>query len=270
MHIHFLDPYRPRMSPVHALDSRVKFVLGVAFVLTAAVMPSGAWAAYLLLLGVILSVEVASLIGVGYVLKRAGLALPFVLAAFPLLFTIPGRPLFVLSLGGWSLTASAEGLERLVSVGFKSWLSIQAAVVLSATTPFPELLRAMRSVGLPRLIIAVFGLMWRYMFLLADEALRLMRARSARSAEAPPAEGRQGVRAGGTLAWRARVAGGMAGSLFLRAFERSDRVYAAMLARGYDGEVRLLRVSPLSARDVLVLVGGLALLLCLLTVGFLL
>ncbi len=265
MHIHLLDPYRRQPSPVHALDSRAKFVLTVAFVLTAALLPIGAWAAYLLLLALILSVEVMSLLGVGHVLKRASLALPFVVAALPLLFTIEGRPLFTLGIGGWSLTASVEGLERLVSVALKSWLSIQAAVVLAATTQFPELLRAMRAVGMPRLIMAIFGLMWRYLFLLADEALRLMRARSARSGQAEPRR-----RPGGTLAWRARVTGGMAGSLFLRAYERSDRIYAAMLARGYDGEVRLLATPSLPRRDRLVLLGGLGVLTLLLALGYML
>ncbi len=270
MHVHFLEPYRPRPSPVHALDSRVKFILSVAFVLTAALMPFGAWPAYLLLAAVILSAEVLSLLGVGYVLKRANLALPFVLAAFPLLFTIEGRHLFTLGLGGWSLTASMEGLERFVSVALKSWLSIQAAVLLAATTPFPELLRAMRAVRLPRLIIGVFGLMWRYLFVLADEALRLMRARSARSGAAALDGADPRVRPGGTLIWRARVAGGMAGSLFLRAFERSDRIYTGMLARGYDGEVRLLAVPSLRLRDAIVLLGGLALLAGLLALSYVL
>lgn len=260
MHVHFLDPYRPRSSPVHALDSRVKFILTVAFVLAAGLMPFGAWPAYLLLLALTLSVGVLSLLGVGHVLKRANLALPFVLAAFPLLFTIEGKHLFTLGLGGWSLTASMEGLERFVSVALKSWLSIQAAVILTATTPFPELLRAMRAVGVPRLIVAIFGLMWRYLFVLADEALRLMRARSARSGAAALNTAGRRSRAGGTMTWRARVAGGMAGSLFLRAFERSDRIYAGMLARGYDGEVRLLAEPSLRRRDAFVLLSGLVLL----------
>lgn len=265
MHVHFLDPYQPRTSPVHALDSRAKLVLTLAFVLTAALMPTGAWAAYLLLLALVVSVELLSLLGVGFVVKRASLALPFVLAALPLLFTVEGRPVFEVAVGASSFAASVEGLERFVSVALKSWLSVQAAVVLAATTPFPDLLQAMRSLGFPRLIIGIFGLMWRYLFLLVDESLRLMRARSARSGES---EVRR--RSGGTLAWRARVAGGMVGNLFLRAYERSDRIYAAMLARGYDGEVRLLTVPSLPRRDRLVVVVGTTLLASLLLLGFLL
>jgi cobalt/nickel transport system permease protein len=61
-----------------------------------------------------------------------------------------------------------------------------------------------------------------------------------------------GRRAGGKLIWRAQVAGGMIGGLFLRSYERSERVYAAMLARGYAGEMRLLNPPQLQKRDVFV------------------
>ncbi len=255
MHLHFLDPYQPRNSPVHALDARLKFVLTLAFILTVSLTPAGAWPVYILLLALVVSAEVLSGLGIGYVQKRALLALPFVLAALPVIFTLYGRPLFSLPIGGWTLTASVEGLERFVSVALKSWLSMQAAVVLAAATQFPELLQAMRAVGIPRLLVAMFGLMWRYLFVLVDEALRLMRARAARSAWGTEA----GKRSGGSVAWRARVTGGMAGSLFLRAFERSDRIYVAMLARGYDGEVRALPLPPLRAAGWFLLAAGLTL-----------
>ena len=79
-----------------------------------------------------------------------------------------------------------------------------------------------------------------------------MRARSARSG-APP---QLGGKAGGSVAWRARVTGGMAGNLFVRGFERGDRIYAAMSARGYDGEVRAFAVPPLQSSDWMMLAGG--------------
>jgi cobalt/nickel transport system permease protein len=216
----------------------------------------GAWPIYLLLLSLALSVIIASNLGVGYVLKRSALALPFALAAFPLLFTFPGAPLFATRLGPWDLAVSAAGAERFASILFKSWISVQVAIVLAASTYFPELLVAMRAVKIPRLLVATVGLMWRYLFVLADEALRLMRARAARSGQAS----QPGLKSGGTLAWRARVMGGLAGNLFLRALERADRIYAAMAARGYDGEVRALPLPRLPAAQKAALAGGLAVL----------
>jgi cobalt/nickel transport system permease protein len=265
MHIHFLDPYRPRISPVHALDGRVKFVLTAAFILTTSLTPVAAWPVYILLFAIILSVEILSGLGVGFVLKRAMLALPFALAAFPVIFTNGEKALLSFSIGPWTLTAHAEGLARFVSVVLKSWLSVQAAVVMAASTPFPELLQAMRAVGIPRLLVGMFGLMWRYLFVMVDEALRLMRARTARSGQSTLAGGKPG----GSVLWRARVTGGMAGNLFLRAFERSDHIYVAMLSRGYDGEVRLLPLAPLDRTTRFGLAAGLALLGLLLSFGIL-
>lgn len=263
MHIHFLDPYRLGTSPVHTLDSRVKLVLALAYILTAALTPPAAWPVYILLFSIILSVEILSGLGVGFVLKRTVFALPFVLAALPVIFTVGGRALFSLSIGSWTLTGYAEGLERFVSVALKSWLSVQATIVLAASTPFPDLLKAMRAIRLPPLLVAIFGLMWRYLFVLVDEALRLMRARASRSGVIAGSS----RKAGGSVAWRARVAGGMAGNLFLRSFDRSERIYMAMLSRGYDGETRALPMSALGFVSWLVLGLGLFLHILLLVFG---
>lgn len=181
MHVHFLDPYHYGHSPLHRLDPRVKLVLALAFILTASLTPVGAWAAYILLLALVLSVEMLSELGIRYVLKRAFLATPFVLAALPLLLTVPGTPIATFTLGAWTFTMTLQGAERVLSIAFKSWGSIQMAIVLAATTSFPELLSAMRALRIPKLLVAIFGLMWRYMFVLVDEAMRLMRARAARS-----------------------------------------------------------------------------------------
>jgi cobalt/nickel transport system permease protein len=253
LHIHFLDPYQAGNSPVHRLDARVKFVLTVAFILSIALIPIGVWPIYILLLTTILSAIILSGIGILHVMKRAVLAFPFMLAALPLIFTTLGQPLFTMSIGTWEITVTLSGVERFVSISLKSWISVQAAILLTSTTPFPDLLAAMRAVRVPRLMVAIFGLMWRYLFVLVDEALRLLRARVARSSNA----GFPGLRAGGSLAWRAQTAGGMAGNLFMRSLERSDRIYAAMLARGYDGEIRAVPLPKLEVYNwMLLIVGG--------------
>jgi cobalt/nickel transport system permease protein len=214
----------------------------------------------------ILSVEIMSELGIGYVLKRSALAIPFMLAAVPIIFTYPGPELVSFNLGPWMFSISAPGLERFISITFKSWLSVQAAIVLAASTPFPDLLVAMRAIKLPRMLVAIFSLMWRYLFVLADEAIRLNRARAARSGHPDNPD----ARVGGSIAWRARVTGGIAGSLFLRALERSDRIYMAMVSRGYDGEVRSFPLPKLGAYEWVVLGFGIAVLSMLLLLAFLL
>jgi cobalt/nickel transport system permease protein len=260
MHVHFLDPYRSGHSAIHQLDPRIKFVLAVAFIFTTALTPTGAWPVYILLFALAISVEVLSELGVGFVLRRAMLALPFVLAALPVIFTIQGQALFSLPIGPWTLTATIPGLERFISIALKSWISVQIAIVLATSTPFPDLMVAMRAIHIPRLLVAIFGLMWRYLFVFADEALRLIRARLARSGQSD----QPGLKTGGKVLWRARIAGGMAGNLFLRAFERSDRIYMAMVARGYDGEVRAAPLPRLRPGDWVILTSALVLFVSLL------
>jgi cobalt/nickel transport system permease protein len=266
MHIHLADPYRPGASAMHQLDARIKFVLAIAFILTAALTPVGAWPVYVLLFSLVLSAALLTDLGIGYVLKRAALALPFVLAALPLLFTVGGSPLLVLPVASWTVTLTAQGLARFASIALKSWLSVQAAIILVSTTPFTQLLVAMRAVRVPRLLVAIFGLMWRYLFVLVDEVLRLMRARASRSGHSDE----PGMKPGGSLRWRARVTGGMAGNLFLRSFERGDRIYVAMMARGYDGEVRSLPIPPLRATHWAILGAGIGVLALLLAFAYLL
>jgi cobalt/nickel transport system permease protein len=254
MHLHALDTYRPGISPVHKLDSRVKLVCAVAFIITAALTPDGAWPAYVLLTALSLSLVVASGLGVGFVWRRSVVVLPFALAAVSVAFATHGQSLFEVDIWRWRLVLSDAGLIRFVSIVFKAWLSVQMAIVLTATTAFPALLQAMRSLGIPKILVGTFGFTYRYLFIIADEALRMMRARSARSGSA-------GGRGGGSILWRARVTGNMAGSLFLRSLARSERVYDAMVSRGYDGEVRLMDAPVLRAQDVVmgvVLVGLLA------------
>ena len=281
MHIHALDAYHDRASLIHALDGRVKLALAVLFIASTALTPDGAWPAYVLMIALALGVAVASRLGVGFVQRRAAVAFPFALAAVTVVFSTPGQPLLATQVLGRQLALTDAGLVRFVSILLKSWLSVQVAVVLTASTPFPALLQAMRGLHLPRVLVAIAGFTYRYIFVIGDEALRLMRARAARSggpsvstarlgvlqsgrstgiarvsrhglAGIPSRDGAPGVRGCAGVLWRARVTGGMVGSLFLRSVERSERIYGAMLARGYDGEVRSLRSPVLQSRDVIV------------------
>ena len=136
---------------------------------------------------------------------------------------------------GWQLTITDAGLVRFVTILLKSGVSVLMATLLAATTTFPDLLRAMRGIGIPKVLVGTIAFMYRYIFVLADEVLTMLRAREARSAVGPA-----GQKAGGTVFWRARIVGGMVGSLFVRSLARSERVYQAMASRGYAGELRWL------------------------------
>lgn len=260
-HVSPFDAYRAEDSFWHRLDSRVKLVLTLAFVLCVSLSPIGAWPVYILLLAFVLSASVLAELGPAFVLRRAWVALPFALAALPLLVAVQGTPLFSIPVGPWLLAVSAAGVERFVSIALKSWLSVQMAILLTATTPLPDLLLALRALRLPKLLVAILGLMWRYLAVLGDEAMRMVRAREAHS-------GSWHDRSGGTLVWRAGVTGAMAGSLFLRGYERSERIYNAMLARGYDGTIRSFPLRPVPFRERVLLLLSLLVFLALLLLGY--
>jgi cobalt/nickel transport system permease protein len=231
-----LDRVVARDSPVHRADPRLKLVATVATILAIALVPIGSFAALAVAwAGLALASTVARL-GPLRLSRGAFIAAPFVLVAVPLIFTRPGDPIG--SIG--PLTISGEGLVMFATIAAKSWLSVQAALLLTFTTPFHDLIDAMRDLRVPRILVAIIGFMYRYLAVLGEEATRMLRARSARSAAAT-------ATAGGSLVWRASVTGHMVGSLFLRSYERSERIYAAMQARGFEGTFRHLSSHPVTA-----------------------
>lgn len=226
--------------PAARLDPRLKLPMTLALIAGITLTPERVWWAYALLWLLLALLAARAGVTPWRLGRRALLALPFTLAAFGLVFTTPGTPLF--TLGG--IIATVDGLARFVSIVLRSWLAVQAALLLTLTTPLPHLLDAARWLRVPEALVTIVGFMLRYLAILGDEAAQLQRARAARSARLP------GVASGGRLLWRARVAGGMVGNLFLRAYERSERVYAAMLARGYSGQTPARVYVPLRRADV--------------------
>jgi len=244
MHLNTFDQYQRSDSWIHKLDPRVKVVAAILFIISTALLPDGAWLAYMLSWALVIGVGIAAHIQPWFIIKRSLLVLPFLLAAMTILFTIPGN---VIWSGPAGLTISDAGLIRFTSILLRSWISVQMAVLLTATTRFPDILHALRHLRVPAVLVSILAFMYRYLFVLADEVSRILRARAARSARLP------GQEAGRSLWWRAGVAGNMVGQLFMRSIERSDRVYQAMLARGYRGELLTMNPHVMTSRDWIVL-----------------
>ncbi len=251
MHISILDVFHPRQSRIHGLDPRVKLLGSLLIILTAVLLPEGAWLSQGILFGLIILLSSASRLGSFFTVRRSFIALPFLLAALPLPFLTPGPPLWSVPGLGWVVTST--GLVRFLTILIRTWIAVQASIVLSATTPASDLMWGLNALRFPRLIVAIIGFMLRYLFILADEALRMVRARASRSPRLA------GIKRPGVI-WQSRVAGAMVGSLFLRSLERSERVHAAMLSRGYDGEMRILHQPINKSLDWLLLLGMILLL----------
>jgi cobalt/nickel transport system permease protein len=218
----------------------------VAFIVAISLLPIGAYLALGLAWLVVVGLSVLARLGPFRPARRAFLAAPFLLAALPLVFTRPEDPLGSFALGPLVLTVSGEGLRMFTTIALKSWISVQAALLLAFTTPFHDLVDGLRQLRLPRIMVAIISFMYRYLSVLSDEATRMARARASRSAD-PDGRG------GGSIMWRAKVTGSMVGSLFLRSYERSERIYAAMQARGFEGEFRHMHSRSLAPGEVVAL-----------------
>ncbi|MCE7905591.1 MAG: cobalt ECF transporter T component CbiQ [Anaerolineae bacterium CFX3] len=251
MHVNAFDRFHEADSRLHRLDPRVKVTLTVLFILSNALLPDGAWAAFGLAWILLLWANHLSDLGLDFTLRRSFLALPFALAAVSAIFSPLGNPLAEWRVGPFALTPTDYGLVKFASILLRSWLSVQAAILLAAVTQFPDMVHAFEHLRVPKILTTIVAFLYRYLFVLTDEAMRLLRARDARSATLPPSvsllqkwgRNKRGV------AWRAKVTGNMAGQLFLRSYERSDRIYNAMLARGYTGQLRTLRPHVMKPGD---------------------
>lgn len=224
----FLDRYSELHSPIHHLDPRVKLVLAFAFILGVVTTPATLWPAFAMYLVLLWCLILLARLPPLFVLGRSLLIIPFVVfVAIFVPFFGGGEVAGSYSLGPWQLAVSHHGLMVLWNVVIKAWLSVQASILLSSTTKFSDLLRGMQGLHVPRVMIMILSFMYRYLFVLTDELLRMRQARDSRNF-------------GGKRLWQWKTIGNMIGSLFLRSYERGERVYMSMLARGFDGQIRSL------------------------------
>jgi cobalt/nickel transport system permease protein len=247
MHVDAFDQYQHIHSRVHQLDPRIKVLITVTFILSNALLPDGSWAAFALAWLLLMVVNDQTELGLFYSFKRSFVALPFALVAVSAIFSPQGTPLAEWDLGIITLIPTDIGLIRFFSIFIRSWLSVQMAIILVATTQFPDLIHAFEHLHLPRTLTSVIAFLFRYLFILTNEVFRILRARDARSAGLPD------QKLGRSIIWRAKITGSMAGQLFLRSYERSDRIYHAMISRGYTGHIRTLNPHVLNQMDWLIL-----------------
>lgn len=262
MHVDLTDQYEFSESRIHSLDPRVKVLGAVGLILSNALLPDGSWLAFALSwLALLLANELAN-VGLGFTLKRSVIALPFALVAVSAIFAPIGEPIAVWDFGFVKLMPTDAGLIRFLSIMLRSWLSVQAAILLVATTQFPDLIHALEHLRLPRTLTTIIAFLFRYLFVLTNEVFRVLRARDARSARLP------GIKTGGKLSWRIKTTGSMAGQLFTRSYERSDRIYQAMVSRGYTGHIRTMNPHHMVKADWLALVYAAAAIVLIQLVGW--
>lgn len=223
--------YRPGDTPVHLLPPQCKLVAVAAFAVVVVATPRErlwAFAGYALLLAVVAAV---ARVPAGYVLRRMVIEVPFVLFAVAIPFIGTGERTEVL---GMSL--SVPGLWAAWNILAKASLGVVASILLAATTEPRAMLLGADRLRLPPLLVQIATFMLRYMDVILDQMRRMRIARESRAFVARDLR-------------QAPVLAKSAGALFIRSYERGERVHLAMLSRGYTGVMPVTRDLPASGRD---------------------
>jgi len=233
----FLDRYSNRDSFIHRLDARTKLITTLLFILAVVLTPPGGWTAFAMYFVLITTLVFLSRVPVFYILKRSLVIIPFVaLIAVSLPFFKGGEAIGSYNIWMWEVSISYDGLQLFATILARAWLSILSLILLTSTTRISDLFIALEQLRMPRIMVMILSFMYRYIFVLVDEAMRMRQARDSRSF-------------GGKRLWQLRTVGNMIGTLFIRSYERGERVYAAMVARGFDGRAKTLHHSTFRLAD---------------------
>ncbi|TDE46257.1 cobalt ECF transporter T component CbiQ [Nonomuraea mesophila] len=214
--------YLPGGSVVHRLPPQCKLLAVLAFALVVVATPRErfwAFAAYAALLG---GVALAARVPVGHLLRRMVIEVPFVL--FALLIPVIGLGERTTVMG---LSLSVPGLWAAWNILAKATLGVAASVLLASTTEPREVLIGAQRLKVPGLLVQIAMFMLRYLDVIMGEMRRMRVARESRGFEA------RNFR-------QIPVVARSAGALFIRSYERGERVHLAMLSRGYSGQMPMI------------------------------
>jgi cobalt/nickel transport system permease protein len=213
----FIDRYAMLDSPLHILESRSKLLAFAALIVCVLSIPAShgylfvaCFFATAILMGI-------SQIPLGFIVGRSLLILPFIVLA--------------------SLAAPWKGWSGLSALFVRAVLCLILLILLTNTTRFVELLRGLRKLGCPKILVVNLSFLYRYFFVLTEEAMRMKLARDCRRVRRAP------------LFQELKILSSMLGTLLIRSFERAERMHGAMLSRGYNGDFPVTSPRRFSWRD---------------------
>lgn len=231
-----MDELGRRDSPAHRLDARVKIVVTLVFLVAVMSFPRYEVSALIPFM-----LYPAALVGLGglpagYLLRKVALAAPFALVIGIFNPFFDRQP--VLMIGG---VAVSGGWVSFASLMIRFGLTVGTALALVACTGIHRLCAGLERLGVPQAFAVQVLFLYRYLFVVADEGQRVRRGVAMRS--------------GGAHSLGFGVYASLVGHLLIRSMDRAQRVYRAMLARGFDGEIRVLRAQPIRWADAVFLLG---------------
>jgi cobalt/nickel transport system permease protein len=237
-----MDEIARQDTPVHRVDARAKVLVTLAYLVAVMSFPRDEISSLTPFL--LYPVALASIgrIPAWHILKKIAIAAPFAVAVGifnPLLDREPA-----LAIGSFAVTG---GWVSFGSIMFRFVLTVGAVLVVVSCTGMNRIGAAMDQLGVPRVFVVQLMFLYRYLFVISDQALKMVRSAELRSGGHSP-----GI----------RVYGSMTGHLLLRAMDRAERVYRAMVARGFDGEVRVMNRTRFRIADAVFVFAWLAFFAC--------
>lgn len=217
------------VSPIHALDARAKIVAVLAIVVGVVATPPLHAVEFALICALLAAVAMLGRLPLGRILVRSATVLP-VAVTIALLAPLQA------SGGSWSGTGAAHGWLIAWGILSKAWLAASLMLLLAATTRTADLLAGLRRLHVPEVFVMLLSFIARYVSVLLDQLRSL---RIALASRAPRLRRRVLLPA----------LGGIAGNLFVRSYERGERVYAAMVSRGYTGTLPSATVTRFGAAE---------------------
>ncbi|WP_019499123.1 cobalt ECF transporter T component CbiQ [Pseudanabaena sp. PCC 6802] len=225
----------------HSLAPQTRLLCVFLSVFAIAIVPNGQWLTWMFYGAVLLVVLYLSQVSLGMLAKRMAVESAFI--SVILLGTLFRGGGHVLWSWGW-LQITTNGLTILGSVALKALLSLLILNVLTLSTSLPLLLYALSSLRTPPLLVAILASTCRYLGVLVDEFQSMRRAAAARNFR-----GDRWWQQSQSSTWQRRAIGNMIGAMFIRTFDRGERIHQAMLSRGYQGNPPILEPPKWQKKD---------------------
>ena len=233
----FTEEHARRAGWLQHLDPRAKLGMFLAVILAASLVQS--LVILVVLYGLLLLVAWASQLPFGFFVRRVWMGMPFFagVVILPSIFCVSGPHLFVLSLGSVQFGPTLPGLVGAAVFVARVGVCVSLAVLLVLTTPWADVLKSLRAVGVPQIFVLLLSMTYRYIFLFLHTANGMFEARKSRTVG----------RSSGSE--QRRWISGSMGNLLNRSFQMSQEVYAAMAARGFTGEMRTYQAYRMRSLD---------------------
>ncbi len=218
MRHNFIDRYSTLDSPLHVLESRSKLVGFTGMMVGVLCIPTDRSLllfAYFFVTAILMGI---SQIPLGFIMRRTFVLLPFIVLA--------------------TLAVPAAGSLGFSVLLIRALLCLMLLILLTNTTRFVELLRGLKKLGCPKILAMNLSFLYRYLFVLTEEAMRMKQARDCRRV------GRASFKE------EFRILSSMLGTLLVRSFERAERIHQAMLSRAYAGDFLVVSPRRFSWRDL--------------------